>query len=166
MCVCVCGCAREVTFTFIKKKWMSRVQILDETAFHFVLKSLGKAWTLLFSWWWLCLSPYVETFNLKVIKRFRTWTKKSLRVFEFRDSCVLRYIYMLPTFDVHFEHSRIWLWNTNIFLKKESKLYFQYIFIVKSFPMHSYNKIIYNVSKVGDRSRGWPEGSLFNCYNT
>ena len=34
----------------------------------------------------LCLSPYVETFNSKVIKRFRTWTKKSLRAFEFRDS--------------------------------------------------------------------------------
>ena len=29
----------------------------------------------------LCLSPYVETFNSKVIKGFRTWTKKSLRVF-------------------------------------------------------------------------------------
>ena len=42
----------------------------------------------------LCLSPYVETFNSKVIKRFRTWTKKSLRVFEFRDSYVL-YVYML-----------------------------------------------------------------------
>ena len=52
----------------------------------------------------LCLSPYVETFNSKVIKRFRTWTKKSLRVFEFPDSCVLRYVYMLPTFDVHFTY--------------------------------------------------------------
>ena len=42
----------------------------------------------------LCLSPYIETFNSKVIKMFRTWTKKSLRVFEFRDSYVL-YVYML-----------------------------------------------------------------------
>ena len=42
----------------------------------------------------LCFSPYIETFNSKVIKRFRTWTKKSLRVFEFRDSYVL-YVYML-----------------------------------------------------------------------
>ena len=41
----------------------------------------------------LCLSPYVETFNSKVIKRFRTWTKKSLRVFEFRDSYVLYMFY-------------------------------------------------------------------------
>ena len=37
----------------------------------------------------MCLSPYVETFNSKVIKRFCTWTKKLLRVFEFRDSYVL-----------------------------------------------------------------------------
>ena len=37
----------------------------------------------------MCLSPYVETFNSKVIKRFRTRTKKSLCVFEFRDSYVL-----------------------------------------------------------------------------
>ena len=58
----------------------------------------------------LCRSPYVETFNSNVIKRFRTWTKKSLRVFEFRDSRVLRYVYMLPTFDVRFAHGRIWLW--------------------------------------------------------
>ena len=42
----------------------------------------------------LCLSPYVETFNSKVIKRFRTWTKKSLRVFEFRDSNV-RCVYVM-----------------------------------------------------------------------
>ena len=41
----------------------------------------------------LCLSSYVETFNSKVIKRFRTWTKKSLRVFEFRDSYVLSFLY-------------------------------------------------------------------------
>ena len=53
---------------------------------------------------WLCLSPYVETFNSKILIRFRTLTKKTLRVFEFRDSCVLRYVYMLPTFDVHFTH--------------------------------------------------------------
>ena len=25
---------------------------------------------------------------------------------------------------------------------------------------------IYQVSKVGDFGRGWPEGSLFNSYNT
>ena len=43
----------------------------------------------------LCLSPYVETFNSKVIKGFRTWTKKSLRVFEFRDSYVLSYLYVV-----------------------------------------------------------------------
>ena len=41
-----------------------------------------------------CLFPYVETFNSKVIKRFRTWTKKLLPVFKFRDSYVL-YAYML-----------------------------------------------------------------------
>ena len=56
----------------------------------------------------LCFSPYVETFNSKVI-RFRTWTNKSLRVFEFRDSYVL-YVYMWSwTFDVHFARGRIWL---------------------------------------------------------
>ena len=38
-------------------------------------------------------SPYVETINSKVIKRFRAWTKKSLCVFEFWDSCVLSYLY-------------------------------------------------------------------------
>ena len=59
---------------------------------------------------WLGLSSYVVTFNSRVIKRFRTWTKKSLRVFEFWDSYVL-YAYMLPTFDVHFVNSRIWLCN-------------------------------------------------------
>ena len=37
--------------------------------------------------------PYVETFNSKVIKRFRTRTNKSLRVFEFRDSYVLYMFY-------------------------------------------------------------------------
>ena len=63
----------------------------------------------------LGLSPYVETFNSKVIKRFRTCTKKSLRVFEFRDSCVLRYVYMLPTFNVHFAHGhiRVYVYSTN-----------------------------------------------------
>ena len=58
-----------------------------------------------------CVSPpYVETFNSKVIKRFRNWTKKPLRVFEFRDSYVL-YVYMylneLWTIDVHFPDSHI-----------------------------------------------------------
>ena len=57
----------------------------------------------------LCLSPYLENFHTKVIKRFRTWTKKSLRVFKFRDSNVLsflyeHYVYMLSTFDIHFTH--------------------------------------------------------------
>ena len=42
----------------------------------------------------LCLSPYSETFNSKVIKRFRTWTKKSLRVSEFRDSYVLSFLHV------------------------------------------------------------------------
>ena len=41
----------------------------------------------------MCLSPYVETFNSKVIKSFRTWTNKSLRVFEFRDSYILYMFY-------------------------------------------------------------------------
>ena len=54
----------------------------------------------------MCLSPYVETFNSKVIKRFRTWTNKSLRVYEFRDSYVL-YVYMLPTCHVYFAHGHI-----------------------------------------------------------
>ena len=71
----------------------------------------------------LCLSPYVETFNLKVIKRFRTWTKKSLRVFEFRDFCVLRYVYMLPTFDVHFAHGHIRISYKCLISKKEILLY-------------------------------------------
>ena len=47
------------------------------------------------------------SFNSKVIKRFRTWTKKSLRVFEFLDSCVLHYVYMLPTFNIRFAHGHI-----------------------------------------------------------
>ena len=68
----------------------------------------------------LCFSPYVETFNSKVIKRFRTWTKKSLRVFEFRDSCVLRYVYMLLTFDVRFAHGRIWLCNITRYVTSNS----------------------------------------------
>ena len=38
--------------------------------------------------------------------RFRTWTNKSLCVFEFRDS----YVLSLWTFDVHFAHGCIWLW--------------------------------------------------------
>ena len=54
--------------------------------------------------------PYVETFNSKLIKGFRTWTKKSLRLFEFRDSYVL-YVYMLSKWviniDVHFPNSHI-----------------------------------------------------------
>ena len=62
----------------------------------------------------LCLSLYVETFNSKVIKRFRARTKKSLRVFEFRDSCVLRYVYMLPTFDVRFAHGHIRVYGYEI----------------------------------------------------
>ena len=37
----------------------------------------------------LCLSPYVETVNSKVIKSFCNWTKKSLRVFKIRDFYVL-----------------------------------------------------------------------------
>ena len=57
--------------------------------------------------------PYVETFNSKVVKRFRTWTKNSLRVFQFRDSYVLRYVYMLPTFDVHFAHCHIRVSSVN-----------------------------------------------------
>ena len=57
----------------------------------------------------LCLSLYVETFNSKVIKRFRTWTKKSLRVFEFRHSYVLSYkwLWTLWTINVHFPNSHI-----------------------------------------------------------
>ena len=46
------------------------------------------------------LSPYVKTFNSKVIKRFRTWTKKSLRVLDFRDS----YVLSLWTLHVYFAH--------------------------------------------------------------
>ena len=41
----------------------------------------------------LCLSPCVETFNSQVIKRFRIWTKKPLRLFEFRDSYVIYMFY-------------------------------------------------------------------------
>ena len=62
---------------------------------------------------------YVETFNSKVIKRFRTWTEKLLRVFEFWDSYVLsflneHYVYMLPTFHVHFAYGRIWIWFSEV----------------------------------------------------
>ena len=48
----------------------------------------------------LCLSPYVETFNSKLIKRFRTWTNKLLCVFEFRDF----YVLSVWTLYVYFAH--------------------------------------------------------------
>ena len=68
----------------------------------------------------ICVSPpYVETFNSKLIKRFRTWTNKSLRVFEFRDSYILYMFYryehymsisqmVLIVAIVHFEWPSLW----------------------------------------------------------
>ena len=57
----------------------------------------------------MCISlPYVETFNLKLKKRFRTWTKKSLRVF-----CVSGFLcsmYICYEHSMYVSHIRIWLW--------------------------------------------------------
>ena len=54
----------------------------------------------------LCISfPFVETFYSKVIKRFHTWTKKSLRVF--RVSGFLCSIYICYENSMHISHIRI-----------------------------------------------------------
>ena len=49
--------------------------------------------------------PYVETFNSKVIKRFRSWTKKSLRVF--RVSGFLYYMYICYEHSIYVSHIHI-----------------------------------------------------------
>ena len=56
----------------------------------------------------LCLSPYVEIFNSKIVKGFvpEQRSRYVFSNFEIPMFCV----YMLPTFDVHFAHGRIWLW--------------------------------------------------------
>ena len=51
----------------------------------------------------LCLSPYVETFNSKVIKGFIPELRSHCVFFEFWDSYVLSFW----TFDVRFTHSHI-----------------------------------------------------------
>ena len=51
----------------------------------------------------LYLSPYVETFNSKVIKGFVPELRSRYMFFKFRDS----YVLSLWTFDVHFTHSHI-----------------------------------------------------------
>ena len=58
----------------------------------------------------LYFSPCVETFNSKEIKGFRTWTKKSLRVFEFRDSYVLSFLYVVMNIRCPFHPFRTWLY--------------------------------------------------------
>ena len=56
----------------------------------------------------LCISlPYVETFKLKGNKRFRTWTKKSLRVF--RVSGFLCSMYICYEHSMYVSHICIWL---------------------------------------------------------
>ena len=63
------------------------------------------------------LSPYVEEpLNSKVIKNFVPELRS--RVFVFRDSCVLCYIYIW-TFYVRFTHSRIWL----LYIRSPTLLY-------------------------------------------
>ena len=53
--------------------------------------------------------PYVETFNSKVIKGFRTWTEKSLRVF--RTSRFLCSMFCLYRHLVYVSHiATSWLW--------------------------------------------------------
>ena len=56
------------------------------------------------------LSPYVDTFNSKVIKGFVPELRSRYVFFEFRDSYVLRYIYMniRCTFSIFIS----WLWYT------------------------------------------------------
>ena len=64
----------------------------------------------------LCLSPYVETFNSKIIKAFVP-EQRSRYVFSNFEIPTF-YVYMLPTFDVHFAHGRIWLWYRAIHEKE------------------------------------------------
>ena len=56
----------------------------------------------------LCISlPYVETCKLKGYKRFRTWTKKSLRVFRVSGFLCSMYICYEHSMDV--SHIHVWL---------------------------------------------------------
>ena len=57
----------------------------------------------------VCLSPYVETFNSKIIKGFVPELRSRYVFFVFR--IPMFYVYMLWTFYVRFTHIRIWLCN-------------------------------------------------------
>ena len=48
--------------------------------------------------------PYVETFNSKLIKTFRTWTRSRYVFFEFRDSYVLYMFYRYEHYMSYFAH--------------------------------------------------------------
>ena len=62
----------------------------------------------------LCLSPYVETFNSKIIKGFVP-KQRSRYVFSNFEIPMI-FVDMLPTFDVHFAYGRMWLWYTPLHL--------------------------------------------------
>ena len=54
------------------------------------------------------LSSLCRNLKLKGNKRFRTWTKKSLRVFVFRDSCSMYICYEHSMYVSHISVSSVW----------------------------------------------------------